>query len=229
VARRGRRPHDRAGRPNHRPDLRHRTAIRRPDVAKATAAAAKAFQGWRNTTPSERQGALLRLADAIEARSDKLVAAESRNTGKPLALTASEELPPMVDHIRFFAGAARVLEGRSPGEYLAGHTSFPGDSRQPRGHRVELPDMTEREGAQERSERRGSPDPGEQAAHRAVPQQVRVVDRVRAGAHPRDQGRDLQVGVGTAGLVDPGVLAEQVLQPGPFGELQDRCQARARH
>lgn len=94
------------------------------DVAHATAAAAKAFETWRDTTPSERQLALLRIADAIEARSEELVAAESRNTGKPLVLTASEELPPMVDQIRFFAGAARVLEGRSAGEYLAGHTSF---------------------------------------------------------------------------------------------------------
>jgi betaine-aldehyde dehydrogenase len=94
------------------------------DVSAATAAAARAFETWRWTTPSERQLAMLRIADAIEARSAELVAAESRNTGKPLALTASEEVPPMVDQIRFFAGAARVLEGRSAGEYLAGHTSF---------------------------------------------------------------------------------------------------------
>lgn len=94
------------------------------DVSAATAAAARAFETWRWTTPSQRQLALLRFADAIEARSAELVAAESRNTGKPLALTASEEVPPMVDQIRFFAGAARVLEGRSAGEYLAGHTSF---------------------------------------------------------------------------------------------------------
>ena len=94
------------------------------DVAAATRAAATAFQTWRDTTPGERQLALLRFADALEARGTELVAAESRNCGKPLALTASEELPPMVDHLRFFAGAARVLEGRSAGEYLAGHTSF---------------------------------------------------------------------------------------------------------
>ena len=94
------------------------------DVSAATAAAARAFETWRWTTPSQRQLALLRFADAIEARSAELVAAESRNTGKPLALTAREEVPPMVDQIRFFAGAARVLEGRSAGEYLAGHTSF---------------------------------------------------------------------------------------------------------
>jgi betaine-aldehyde dehydrogenase len=67
---------------------------------------------------------LLRIADAIEARAEEIVAAESQNTGKPLSLTASEELPPMVDQIRFFAGAARVLEGTAAGEYLAGHTSF---------------------------------------------------------------------------------------------------------
>jgi len=94
------------------------------DVAAATAAAARAFEQWRWTTPSERQLALLRIADAVAARAEELVAAESRNTGKPLALTASEEVPPMVDQLRFFAGAARLLEGRSAGEYLAGHTSY---------------------------------------------------------------------------------------------------------
>ena len=96
----------------------------RADVEQATAAAAQAFTTWRDTTPGERQLALLRLADAIESRAGELVAAESRNTGKPLGLTTSEEIPPMVDQIRFFAGAARMLEGRSAGEYLAGHTSF---------------------------------------------------------------------------------------------------------
>jgi betaine-aldehyde dehydrogenase len=94
------------------------------DVDHAMAAAARAFESWRDTTPSERQRALLRIADAIEARADEFVVAESRNTGKPLGLTASEEIPPMVDQIRFFAGAARVLEGKSAGEYMAGHTSF---------------------------------------------------------------------------------------------------------
>ena len=67
---------------------------------------------------------LLRIADAIEARADEFVKAESQNTGKPIALTASEEVPPMVDQIRFFAGAARMLEGRSAGEYLRDHTSM---------------------------------------------------------------------------------------------------------
>jgi betaine-aldehyde dehydrogenase len=94
------------------------------DVDRAMHAAACAFEEWRDATPSVRQRALLRIADAIEARADEIVAAESQNTGKPLALTASEELPPMVDQIRFFAGAARVLEGRAAGEYMAGFTSF---------------------------------------------------------------------------------------------------------
>jgi betaine-aldehyde dehydrogenase len=67
---------------------------------------------------------MLRIADAVEARADEFVRVESADTGKPLALTASEELPPSVDQLRFFAGAARVLEGRSAGEYMAGHTSF---------------------------------------------------------------------------------------------------------
>jgi betaine-aldehyde dehydrogenase len=94
------------------------------DVDRAMHAAARAFEEWRDATPSVRQRALLRIADAIEARADEIVAAESQNTGKPLGLTASEELPPMVDQIRFFAGAARILEGTAAGEYLAGHTSF---------------------------------------------------------------------------------------------------------
>ena len=94
------------------------------DVDRAYAAAAAAFETWGQTTPSERQHALLKLADALEARSDELVHLEAQNTGKPWALTASEEIPPMVDQVRFFAGAARVLEGRAAGEYLAGHTSW---------------------------------------------------------------------------------------------------------
>ena len=94
------------------------------DVDAAMAAAADAFPGWRDSTPSQRQLALFRFADAIESRADELVALEAENTGKPLSLTASEELPPMVDQIRFFAGAARMLEGRAAGEYMEGMTSF---------------------------------------------------------------------------------------------------------
>ena len=94
------------------------------DVDAAYAAAAAAFDGWRDTTPSQRQRALLKIADAIEEHADELVALESENTGKPVALTRSEELLPMADQLRFFAGAARLLEGKSAGEYLTGHTSF---------------------------------------------------------------------------------------------------------
>jgi betaine-aldehyde dehydrogenase len=94
------------------------------DVDRAFAAAERGFDTWRDATPSDRQKALLAIADAIEANAERLVAAESQNTGKPVGLTMEEEIPPMVDQIRFFAGAARLLEGRSAGEYMAGHTSF---------------------------------------------------------------------------------------------------------
>ena len=94
------------------------------DVDAAMQAAANAFEKWRDTTPSARQLAMLKFADAVEAHADELVALEAENTGKPLGLTASEEIPPMVDQMRFFAGAARMLEGRSAGEYMEGMTSF---------------------------------------------------------------------------------------------------------
>jgi betaine-aldehyde dehydrogenase len=94
------------------------------DVDLAMKAASNAFTDWRDSTPSERQRALLKIADAIEARADEFVATESENCGKPMGLTASEEVPPMVDQIRFFAGAARNLEGKSAGEYMRGMTSF---------------------------------------------------------------------------------------------------------
>ncbi|GHF89170.1 betaine-aldehyde dehydrogenase [Amycolatopsis bartoniae] len=94
------------------------------DVDRALRAAATAFESWRGTTPGDRQLALLKLADAVEARGDELVRVESANTGKPVELTRTEELPMVTDQLRFFAGAARALEGRSAGEYLAGHTSF---------------------------------------------------------------------------------------------------------
>jgi len=94
------------------------------DVDLAMKAAATAFSDWRDSTPSERQRALLKIADAFEARADELVAVEVENTGKPVSLTTSEEAPPMIDQIRFFAGAARNLEGKSAGEYMRGMTSF---------------------------------------------------------------------------------------------------------
>jgi betaine-aldehyde dehydrogenase len=94
------------------------------EVDAAVASASAAFDGWRDATPGERSLALLRIADGLEARADEFVRAESENTGKPVALTMSEEIPPMVDQIRFFAGAARMLEGRSAGEYMSGFTSM---------------------------------------------------------------------------------------------------------
>jgi betaine-aldehyde dehydrogenase len=94
------------------------------DVDLALTAAAKAFEVWRDSTPSERQRALLKIADALESRAVEIVAIESQNTGKPIAVTMSEEIPPMIDQIRFFAGAARNLEGKSAGEYMHGMTSF---------------------------------------------------------------------------------------------------------
>ncbi len=94
------------------------------DIDRAYAAADRAFETWGRTTPQERSLALLRMADALESRADEFVAAECRDTGKPLHLTKSEEIPPTVDHFRFFAGACRVLEGKSAGEYLPDHTSF---------------------------------------------------------------------------------------------------------
>ncbi|HPB45226.1 MAG: aminobutyraldehyde dehydrogenase [Microthrixaceae bacterium] len=93
------------------------------DVDRAARAAADAFAQWGRTTPSERQAALLKIADAIESRAAEFVAAESRNTGKPVELTMSEEIGPMVDQIRFFAGAARTGAVPATGEYLSGHTS----------------------------------------------------------------------------------------------------------
>jgi len=94
------------------------------DVDLACTAAANAFEEWKETTPAERQRALLKIADALESRADEIVAIESENTGKPIGLTTSSEVPTMVDSIRFFAGAARNLEGKSAGEYMRGMTSF---------------------------------------------------------------------------------------------------------
>ena len=94
------------------------------DTNAACNAALRAFESWGNTTPSERSLALIRIADAIEGRAEEFVRLESENTGKPIQLTLDEEIPPMVDQIRFFAGACRVLEGKSTGEYMSGYTSM---------------------------------------------------------------------------------------------------------
>ncbi|MFZ9290227.1 MAG: gamma-aminobutyraldehyde dehydrogenase [Ilumatobacteraceae bacterium] len=94
------------------------------DIDAAMAAAQRGFDVWKESTPSERSLALFRIADAIEKRKDEFIAMEVENCGKPVAITTSEEIPPMVDQIRFFAGAARMLEGKSAGEYMKGFTSM---------------------------------------------------------------------------------------------------------
>ncbi|MBB3810754.1 gamma-aminobutyraldehyde dehydrogenase [Pseudochelatococcus contaminans] len=93
------------------------------DVDAAYRAAAAAFKVWGRTTPSTRQKALLGLADAVERNAERLVEAQSRNTGQPKYLIASEEVATSVDQIRFFAGAARFLEGRATAEYMEDLTS----------------------------------------------------------------------------------------------------------
>ena len=94
------------------------------DVDAAYAAASAAFPVWRDTTPAERQLALFRIADEMEARAEEFADLESQDTGKPRASLVADEIMQSVDQLRFFAGAARSLEGRAAGEYLAGHTSF---------------------------------------------------------------------------------------------------------
>ncbi|WAP52472.1 gamma-aminobutyraldehyde dehydrogenase [Arthrobacter sp. ATA002] len=94
------------------------------DVDAAMDAAHTAFRTWKRTTPSERQRMLLRLADALEANSDELVQAQHRNTGQVPSVIAAEEVAVGADQLRFFAGAARLLEGKAAGEYMEGHTSF---------------------------------------------------------------------------------------------------------
>jgi betaine-aldehyde dehydrogenase len=94
------------------------------DLDRAYAAADRAFDGWGYATPQDRARALLRIAEAIEAREDEILAVECRDTGKPPHLTRSEEMPYASDHFRYFAGAARILQGASAGEYLADHTSW---------------------------------------------------------------------------------------------------------
>ena len=93
------------------------------DVDAAVAAAAAAFDGWATTVPGERALALLRIADALEQRGEEISQLESLNVGKPIG-AMREEMPAIVDNLRFFAGAARVMEGKAAGEYLEGYTSM---------------------------------------------------------------------------------------------------------
>jgi betaine-aldehyde dehydrogenase len=94
------------------------------DVDLAVRAARRAFEGWSQTTPATRAEALLGLADAIEQHAEEIAREEAINAGKPLAAALADELPVMADNLRFFAGAARCLEGRAAGEYLEGYTSW---------------------------------------------------------------------------------------------------------
>jgi 1-pyrroline dehydrogenase len=93
------------------------------DVDRAVEAAATAFRTWQHTTPQDRSIALLKLADALEARGEEIGRLESQNAGKPVG-AAIDEVPVVVDNLRFFAGAARVMEGKAANEYMAGHTSM---------------------------------------------------------------------------------------------------------
>ncbi len=94
------------------------------DTEKAIAAAKTAFESWYDSTPKDRQLALLKLADRIEENAEELVRIEAENVGKPYEVTMSEEIPPIVDNLRFFAGAARTMGASSTGEYMAGFTSM---------------------------------------------------------------------------------------------------------
>jgi betaine-aldehyde dehydrogenase len=94
------------------------------DVDRAVHAAREAFPGWATATPGERASALLKLADAIEDHAEEISELESDNAGKPISAFRDDEIPFMVDNLRFFAGAARCLEGRAAGEYTSGYTSM---------------------------------------------------------------------------------------------------------
>jgi betaine-aldehyde dehydrogenase len=94
------------------------------DIDRAVGAARAAFGAWSTTTPSDRSLALLKLADALEEHGDEIAELESANAGKPLQAVKDDEIPAMVDNLRFFAGAARVPEGKAAGEYLEGYTSI---------------------------------------------------------------------------------------------------------
>jgi betaine-aldehyde dehydrogenase len=104
--------------------LAHAPVSSPEEVDLAVKAARRAFAGWSNTTPAQRAQALLAMADVIECHADEIARIEALNAGKPLAAVTGDELPVMADNLRFFAGAARCLEGRAAGEYMEGYTSF---------------------------------------------------------------------------------------------------------
>ncbi|MHB8235624.1 MAG: gamma-aminobutyraldehyde dehydrogenase [Solirubrobacteraceae bacterium] len=104
--------------------LAHAPKSSSEDVDRAVRAARGAFEGWSNTTPAQRAQALLALADLIEEHGAEIARIEALNAGKPIEAVTNDEIPVMADNLRFFAGAARCLEGRAAGEYMEGYTSF---------------------------------------------------------------------------------------------------------
>jgi betaine-aldehyde dehydrogenase len=94
------------------------------DVDRAAQAARRAFDGWSSTTPAQRAQALLAIADLVEEHGEEIARLEALNAGKPIEAVINDEIPVMADNLRFFAGAARCLEGRAAGEYMQGYTSF---------------------------------------------------------------------------------------------------------
>jgi betaine-aldehyde dehydrogenase len=94
------------------------------EVDRAVAAARRALPAWAGRTPAERAALLFELADALDERRDELAALESADAGKPISAVSADELPQIVDGLRYFAGAARVLDGANATEYLTGHTSL---------------------------------------------------------------------------------------------------------
>jgi len=94
------------------------------DVDRAVLAARRAFDGWSSTTPAQRAHALLAIADLVEEHGAEIARLEALNAGKPIEAVINDEIPVMADNLRFFAGAARCLEGRAAGEYMEGYTSF---------------------------------------------------------------------------------------------------------
>jgi betaine-aldehyde dehydrogenase len=105
-------------------ELAHAPRSTAQDVDNAVSAARRAFAGWSQTTPQERSQALLAIAAVLEEHGEEIARLEALNAGKPIEAVKSDEIPVMADNLRFFAGAARVLEGRAAGEYLEGYTSF---------------------------------------------------------------------------------------------------------
>ena len=104
--------------------IAHSPVSTEEDVDRAVKAARKAFESWSVTTPAQRQEHLLKLADGFQERADEITDWETKDAGKPRQAMFDEEIPPMVDQLRFFAGAARLLEGRAAGEYMEGYTSY---------------------------------------------------------------------------------------------------------